>query len=51
MKALYAKGPDWTVTIHELQLMLQEHLMRASNLTTASNLNGKPVPLSERRQS
>ena len=51
MKSLYAKGPDWTVTIHELQLLIQEHLMRASNVATASNLKGQPVPIEERRHS
>jgi len=35
--------------MHELQLAIQEHVMRISNLTTAATVAGRPHLLRERR--
>jgi len=48
-RALWEKGPDWVTTIHELQLAIQEHALRVSNLTTAATVGGQPHLLRERR--
>ncbi len=48
-RALYERDPDWTATIHQLQLAIQEHALKASNASTGAVVMGKPV-ITERRQ-
>lgn len=49
-RALIEKGPEWAVTVHELQNAIQEHTLRVTNLTTAVTLAGQPQLLRERRE-
>lgn len=48
-RALYEREPQWTATIVELQLAIQEHALRVTNANTGSVMTGKPV-IVERRQ-
>jgi hypothetical protein len=50
-RALYEAGPNWSETIKELQLAIQEHALRVSNLTAAATVAGKPQFVRERRNS
>ena len=45
-RALYEKEPEWSATIHKLQLAIEEHCLRIANAATAA---AKP-PLVERRK-
>ena len=49
-RAVFEKGTQWAATVHELQLAIQEHALRVSNLTTAATLVGKPHLVRERRE-
>lgn len=49
-RALYTKEPEWSAVVHELQLAIQEHGLRVSNLTTAATLGGRPEIVQERRK-
>jgi hypothetical protein len=45
-RALYEKEPEWSATVHKLQLAIEEYVMRIANSST-----GVPgTPLVERRQ-
>jgi hypothetical protein len=48
-QVLYEKEPQWSATIHQLQLAIQEHALRVSNASTGSVVTGKPL-ITERRQ-
>jgi hypothetical protein len=48
-RLLIEKEPDWSITAHDLQLALKEHILRMSNLATAVFVAGAPT--SERRKS
>jgi len=48
--ALYESGPEWERTIHELQLAIQEHVLRVANKATAATVIGKPEVFVERRE-
>ncbi len=48
-RALYQKGTEWKATLRELQLAIQEHSLRLSNLTTAATIGRKPHLVRERR--
>jgi hypothetical protein len=48
-RALYEGGPQWSSTIRELQLAIQEHAMRVANLNAAATVAGKPQLVRERR--
>lgn len=48
-RALYETEPAWSVTIHQLQMAIQEHALRVSNASTGAVVTGKPV-IVERRQ-
>jgi hypothetical protein len=47
-RALYEKDPEWSATIRELQVSIQEHGMRVANATAGALMTGKPV-ITERR--
>jgi len=47
-RALYEKEPEWSATVAELQLAIQEHAMRVGNLAVAAVV-GKPDLMRERR--
>lgn len=49
-RALIERGPEFAAIVHELQLAIQEHVLRISNLTTAATVAGKPYLLRERRE-
>jgi hypothetical protein len=48
-RALYEKGPDWTTTIGELRLAIQEHTLRINNLAAAATVANQPELIRERR--
>lgn len=48
-RLLMEKEPDWSLTAKELQLALQEHVLRMRNLATAVFVAG--VVTAERRRS
>jgi len=50
-RVVFEKGAQWASTIHELQLAIQEHTLRVSNLTTAATIVGQPQLVRERRES
>ncbi len=47
-RALFERDPQWSTTIQQLQLAIQEHAMRVTNANAASMVKGKPV-IVERR--
>lgn len=48
-RALYEKEPQWGVTVLELQMAIQEHMLRMANLSAGAIAIGKPL-ITERRQ-
>lgn len=48
-RALYEREPDWSATIHQLQLAIQEHILRISNASAGAVVSGRPLII-ERRQ-
>ncbi|HWZ75760.1 MAG TPA: hypothetical protein VNX87_04435 [Candidatus Sulfotelmatobacter sp.] len=48
-RALYEKEPAWSVTIHQLQMAIHEHVLRVSNASTGAVVTGRPL-ITERRQ-
>jgi len=48
-RALYERGAEWEMTVHQLQLAIQEHSLRLNNMTTAATVGGKPEIFLERR--
>ena len=49
-RALYLQEPEWSTVVHELQLAIQEHILRLANVTTAATVAGKPEVMRERRK-
>ena len=47
-RALYEREPQWSDTIHQLQLAIDEHSLRVTNANAASVVGGRPF-LVERR--
>lgn len=50
-RTLIDKGPKWRETLAELQLAIQQQLLRTANLTVAATLGGRPDIMVERRES
>jgi len=48
-RVLNEKEPQWSATIHQLQLAIQEHARRVSNANTGAVVTGKPL-ITERRE-
>jgi hypothetical protein len=48
-RALDEKDPEWSATIHQLQLAIHEHILRVANTSTGAVVTGKPLVI-ERRQ-
>jgi hypothetical protein len=48
-RALYECGMQWTSTIHELQLAIQEHSLRIANLAATAAVADKSEVMRERR--
>jgi hypothetical protein len=48
-RALYEKEPQWGVTVLELQMAIQEHMLRIANLSAGAIATGKPL-ITEHRQ-
>jgi len=48
-RALYTQGTEWSETVHELQLAIQEHALRVANLASAATVAGRPDLILERR--
>jgi hypothetical protein len=48
-RALYERDPQWSATLVQLQLAIQEHSLRVSNACTGSIVAGRPLII-ERRQ-
>lgn len=48
-RALFEKDPNWTGTIRELQLAIQEHALRVANTASVATVAGKPHLIRERR--
>jgi len=40
-RALYTQGREWSETVHQLQLAIQEHALRVANLTSAATIGGR----------
>jgi len=49
-RAVYEQGNDWGNTVAELQMAIQEHLLRLANTAAAMTVAGKPELVRERRQ-
>jgi hypothetical protein len=49
-RVLYEKEPQWTATLRELQVAIQEHIRRISNISLAVTVAGKPEIARERRK-
>lgn len=47
-KALFEKDPEWSATVHQLQMAIQEHALRVSNASTGAVVTGRPL-VRERR--
>jgi hypothetical protein len=47
-RLLYEPEPDWSVTVRELQIALQDHMLRIANVSTALVVSGMTVD--ERRK-
>jgi hypothetical protein len=47
-RLLIEREPDWSITAHELQVALKQHILRMSNLATAVFVAGAST--SERRR-
>jgi len=50
-RALDESSPQWDLTVHQLQLAMQEHFLRLANMTAAATVGGKPEIFIERRNS
>ena len=50
-RVLYEKEPEWSATVRELQLLIQEHILRIANLATAVIVAGQQHLSRERRKS
>ena len=48
-RALYEREPEWSATLVQLQLAIQEHIRRVANACTGTVVTGKPLII-ERRQ-
>jgi hypothetical protein len=48
-RALYAKDPEWSTVIVQLQGAIREHVLRLENLTAAATVGRKPELVRERR--
>ena len=48
-RALYTEGREWSETVHQLQLAIQEHALRVANLTSVATVGGRPDLILERR--
>jgi len=50
-RAVYEQGTQWKNTVTELQIAIQEHVLRMANTTAAMSVIGKkPEVARERRQ-
>jgi len=47
-RALFEKEPQWSATIHQLQLAIQEHALRVTNTNAASVVSGRPMVIERR---
>jgi hypothetical protein len=47
-RALFEKDPQWSATVHQLQLAIQEHALRVTNANAASVVSGKPMVIERR---
>ena len=47
-RALFEKEPEWSATIHQLQLAIQEHALRVTNANAASIVSRKPMVVERR---
>ena len=48
-RAVYEEGPHWSRTVKELQVAIQEHMLRLANTTAAMTVAGRPDVARERR--
>ena len=48
-RALYEKDPEWTSTVTQLQLSIQEHMMRMENASVGAIVVKRPVIVERRR--
>jgi hypothetical protein len=48
-RALDESSPQWDMTVHQLQLAIQEHSLRLSNMAAAATVWRKPEVFIERR--
>jgi hypothetical protein len=49
-RSLYETGPQWEITVHQLQLAIQEHALRLNNMAAAATMGGRPEVFTERRE-
>lgn len=50
-RVLYEQDPQWAATLCELQIAIQDHIQRLSNMSLAVTVAGKPEVARERRRS
>ena len=49
-RALYEEGHPWRATIGELQVAIEEHVLKVANAAAAATVIGKPDVVRERRK-
>ena len=49
-RAVYEKGARWRATLGELELAIQDHMLRLANANATATVIGRPDMLRERRE-
>lgn len=49
-RALYEEGRPWRTTLGELQVAIEEHILKVANTTAAATVIGRPDVVRERRK-
>ena len=49
-RAVYEEGNRWRETLGELQVAIEEHILKVANASAAATVIGRPDILRERRQ-
>ena len=49
-RAVYEDGHPWRATLGELQVAIEEHVLKVANVAAAATVIGKPDVVRERRR-
>ena len=49
-RAVYEEGYRWRSTLGELQIAIEEHILKVANVTAAATVIGRPEIVRERRK-